>query len=100
LLCVHHPPRQPAAAGFSRSNIIEDNMSDVARGTPAIAEALNEQGHKVTTRQALHLCVTGAIPVWKTGGRYETTRTALKKFYEDRTAAALARANSKQPQVG
>jgi hypothetical protein len=73
------------------------DTNEMLRGTTAITAALNELGHSLTERQTSHLIATGAIPTWKTGGRVESSRTVLRKFYEDRQAQALARALGKQP---
>jgi len=55
-------------------------MNEVLRGTAAITAVLNELGHSLTERQTSHLVATGAIPAWKTGGRWESTRSVLQKF--------------------
>jgi hypothetical protein len=74
-------------------------MNEVLRGTAAITAVLNELGHSLTERQTSHLVATGAIPAWKTGGRWESTRSVLQKFYDGREAEALARATGKQPEA-
>jgi hypothetical protein len=67
--------------------------SDALRGMPAITAAYNQiTGHELTERQVHHLAVTGALPVWKCGGRLESSRSILKRCHEERQAEALARA--------
>ena len=59
------------------SNLIEDIMNEVLRGTAAITAALNEMGHELTERQTNHMLTTGALPAWKSGGRWETNGSSV-----------------------
>jgi excisionase family DNA binding protein len=64
-------------------------MTDILRGAAQIAEALG-----VCERLAYGLIQRGEIPVWRTGGRYETSRAALQQFYALRAQQAVERASA------
>ena len=67
---------------------------DLLRGTAAIGAELG-----YNQRQTNHLCSIGAIPVWKTGGRWESTRTLLREYRQKLAAEALARTQSHNKQA-
>jgi hypothetical protein len=64
---------------------------DLLRGAAAIARYIQR-----TESQTIYLCAKGTIPAWKAGGRWESRKSTIERFYAEREARALKRSRERE----